>query len=84
MYKYKNRRWASKNNVTISVVLLRIDIPVMSEFFLGNGGGFFNFPFVAFWASLLGLGASDMLVPVLEATEEAASLVNDWVMSKRE
>lgn len=49
----------------------------MSEFFLGNGGGFFNFPLVAFWASLFGLRGSEMLVPVLEATDEAASLVSD-------
>lgn len=48
----------------------------MSEFFLGNGGGFFNFPFLAFWPSLLDFAASAMLVPELEATEEAASIVS--------
>ena len=52
------------------------DLPFMSEFLRGNGGGLFSFPLLAFCPSLVGLGASDMLVPVLEAIEEAASLVN--------
>lgn len=52
------------------------NIPIKSEFFLGSGGGFFSFPLLAFWPSLLGLEASAMLVPELEATEVAASLVS--------
>jgi hypothetical protein len=57
-------------------MLRAIDLPFMSEFFLGNGGGFFSFPLLAFWPSLLGLDASAILVPELEATEEAASIVS--------
>jgi hypothetical protein len=53
-----------------------IDILFTSEFFLGNGGGFFSFPLLAFWPSLLGLEASAILVPELEATEEAGSIVS--------
>lgn len=46
-------------------------IPFMSEVFLRNGGSFLGFPLLAFWPSLLDLEASAMLVPELEATEEA-------------
>ncbi len=55
----------------------------MSEFFLGNGGGFFSFPLLAFGASLPDLEASAMLVPELEATEEAASIVSVRVVDGR-
>jgi hypothetical protein len=53
-------------------MVLSRGIPFMSEFFLGNGGGFFNLPLLAFCPSLVGLEASAILLPELEATEEAA------------
>jgi len=57
----------------------------MSEVFLGKGGGFFSFPLLDFWPSLLSLGGSTMLTPELEATEEATSLVSvkkGWVVEE--
>jgi hypothetical protein len=51
-------------------------VPFRSEVFLWNGGGFFNFPLLDFWPSLLSFGSSAMLTPELEATEEATSLVS--------
>ena len=57
-------------------MLWTIYVPFVSGFFLVNGGGFFSLPLLAFWPSLLSLEASAMLVPELEATEEAASIVS--------
>lgn len=51
-------------------------VPFMSEAFLWKGGGFFSFPLLDFWPSLLSLGGSAILTPELEATEEANSLVS--------
>jgi hypothetical protein len=52
------------------------NVPFISEAFLWKGGGFFNFPLLDFWPTLLSLEGSAMLTPELEATEEAASLVS--------
>jgi hypothetical protein len=62
--------------VTGSEALEKSRIPIKSEFFRGSDGGFFSFPLVAFWPSLLSFEASAMLVPELEAREEAADMVN--------